>query len=462
MAPVAAAEGGSAAPRAPLPSNSADATPQYSQRTPAPSAEMPKRAPRKLSKSSPSSNNRPHPFPTSIPNLQNSIAMPKIPIATPSSLPSSPRTVAPPNGRLQGAKSIPDLRDGPKMESPHQVNLCNSGSRSPRRGSSSSASTNDKVASYDADILGGHSLELSPNWDSARYPGDLDPDAHSPASTARPALQMPNSTAPISSGSSLSPPEQVYPYSQQRITSGASVATTAPVTTAMASPPSPPPRALSLRRKVSISTMRNARRRHDSAAADKKQAVPRLHDERSSKEVTVEVDDMEFTLVKPDIFRNGSPISLARDSEDGAASSSSRETASHAQGRGEHVLPRSRTPSASQGQTLYVRGPGPVSPSPDSPSSVPQTPLLSPFSATFSPSMDSHASHSSSEISRMGSRGRLIDSTSASDNAENHRQLEVKWINAMSSVPSAEAGKSRKIRRLVIDGIPTSVRGVVW
>ncbi|KAF8329853.1 rab-GTPase-TBC domain-containing protein [Cantharellus anzutake] len=45
---------------------------------------------------------------------------------------------------------------------------------------------------------------------------------------------------------------------------------------------------------------------------------------------------------------------------------------------------------------------------------------------------------------------------------ELHRQLESKWLSAMNSTPSAEAKKSRKIRKLVLDGIPASVRGVVW
>lgn len=54
------------------------------------------------------------------------------------------------------------------------------------------------------------------------------------------------------------------------------------------------------------------------------------------------------------------------------------------------------------------------------------------------------------------------DPNIASANAELHRQLELKWINAMSAIPSAEAAKSRKIKKLVIDGIPGSVRGVVW
>lgn len=54
------------------------------------------------------------------------------------------------------------------------------------------------------------------------------------------------------------------------------------------------------------------------------------------------------------------------------------------------------------------------------------------------------------------------DPNIASANAENHRQLELKWISAMSAIPSAEAAKSRKIKKLVIDGIPGSVRGVVW
>ncbi|KAH8111169.1 RabGAP/TBC [Phellopilus nigrolimitatus] len=45
---------------------------------------------------------------------------------------------------------------------------------------------------------------------------------------------------------------------------------------------------------------------------------------------------------------------------------------------------------------------------------------------------------------------------------EAHRTRELKWISAMSSVPASQARKSKKIRRLVLEGVPASVRYLVW
>lgn len=53
---------------------------------------------------------------------------------------------------------------------------------------------------------------------------------------------------------------------------------------------------------------------------------------------------------------------------------------------------------------------------------------------------------------------------SDSDNTsiEAHRQRELKWINLMSSTPPSQARKSKKIRKLLTEGVPASVRSNVW
>jgi hypothetical protein len=45
---------------------------------------------------------------------------------------------------------------------------------------------------------------------------------------------------------------------------------------------------------------------------------------------------------------------------------------------------------------------------------------------------------------------------------EAHRALELKWITAMAATPSAFARKNKKIRRLLMEGVPASVRYQVW
>jgi hypothetical protein len=43
-----------------------------------------------------------------------------------------------------------------------------------------------------------------------------------------------------------------------------------------------------------------------------------------------------------------------------------------------------------------------------------------------------------------------------------HRQRELKWVSVMSSVPSSQARKSKKVRKLLLEGVPSSVRFLVW
>ncbi|KAI0935551.1 hypothetical protein AcV5_003953 [Taiwanofungus camphoratus] len=47
-------------------------------------------------------------------------------------------------------------------------------------------------------------------------------------------------------------------------------------------------------------------------------------------------------------------------------------------------------------------------------------------------------------------------------NIEAHRQRELRWISAMSSTPPSQARKSKKVRKLILEGVPASVRYLVW
>jgi hypothetical protein len=45
---------------------------------------------------------------------------------------------------------------------------------------------------------------------------------------------------------------------------------------------------------------------------------------------------------------------------------------------------------------------------------------------------------------------------------EAHRNRETKWMSLMSSNPASQARKSKKVRKLIMDGVPSSVRYLVW
>ncbi|KAJ6582856.1 rab-GTPase-TBC domain-containing protein [Mycena sp. CBHHK59/15] len=55
-------------------------------------------------------------------------------------------------------------------------------------------------------------------------------------------------------------------------------------------------------------------------------------------------------------------------------------------------------------------------------------------------------------------------STSASETSiDAHRQRELKWVSLMGAVPPAQAKKSKKVKKLLMDGsVPSSVRFLVW
>ncbi|OSC97150.1 RabGAP/TBC [Trametes coccinea BRFM310] len=55
-----------------------------------------------------------------------------------------------------------------------------------------------------------------------------------------------------------------------------------------------------------------------------------------------------------------------------------------------------------------------------------------------------------------------LRSPKENNEVEAHRQREQRWITAMSSTPAAQSRKSKKIRKLVLEGVPASVRYQVW
>lgn len=48
------------------------------------------------------------------------------------------------------------------------------------------------------------------------------------------------------------------------------------------------------------------------------------------------------------------------------------------------------------------------------------------------------------------------------EDVEAHRQRELRWISIISAVPSSQARKNKKVRKLLWEGVPASVRYIVW
>ncbi|RPD53232.1 RabGAP/TBC [Lentinus tigrinus ALCF2SS1-7] len=115
---------------------------------------------------------------------------------------------------------------------------------------------------------------------------------------------------------------------------------------------------------------------------------------------------------------------------------------------------------------------------------------LSPFGGSFeslpSPGLGSHLRADSPALSTLSGGSSLRHqgfgdaSTSASaststpsprdtrspketkESVEAHRQRELRWVSAISSIPASQARKSKKVRKMVLDGVPASVRYQVW
>ena len=159
----------------------------------------------------------------------------------------------------------------------------------------------------------------------------------------------------------------------------------------------------SLRSKISLSALRSRSLRDDR----------QQQDDGLREGETVQVMDTDFELVRPALAR-------PRASEDSSANGKS----SGSEGRPSFLRIDSPATSLASGTPSDKRSP--VSPS---------TPTLQPpGGATAIPAAA----------------------------VEAHRALELKWIAAMAATPSAVARKNKKIRRLLREGVPSSVRYQVW
>lgn len=160
----------------------------------------------------------------------------------------------------------------------------------------------------------------------------------------------------------------------------------------------------SLRSKISLSALRVKSLRDD-----------KQQDDGLREGDTVQVKDMDFELVRPNVTR-------PRASEDSFANGKSSGN--------EGQLPFLRVDSPATSMTSGASGPrSPVSPS---------VPALPPG------------------VSTGPATGGGVGTVEA------HRARELKWISAMTSTPPTQARKSKKIRKLLQEGVPASVRYQVW
>ena len=58
-----------------------------------------------------------------------------------------------------------------------------------------------------------------------------------------------------------------------------------------------------------------------------------------------------------------------------------------------------------------------------------------------------------------------VDSLRPSDSEQSmdaHRQREQKWMAVMGSTPPSQSRKSKKVKKLLLEGVPSSVQYLVW
>ena len=77
-----------------------------------------------------------------------------------------------------------------------------------------------------------------------------------------------------------------------------------------------------------------------------------------------------------------------------------------------------------------------------------------------SPLSEFPASNSWSPLSPYNPTSRATTDSDPSMDA--HRNRETKWMSLMSSSPASQARKSKKVKKLIMDGVPSSVRYLVW
>ncbi|KAG6826478.1 hypothetical protein H0H92_015651 [Tricholoma furcatifolium] len=228
--------------------------------------------------------------------------------------------------------------------------------------------------------------------------------------------------APVSRPALNSTPSSPQPDVKNRPSVDADSASIHSSRSNVASPPPPAniTRQNSLRTKLSLPNL-NLRRNHNK------------HEENSvltpisptTEADMLQVQDMDFELVRPNFSHfQGVP----RSSEDSG------------------VMGRDMSVDARQDGSFLRTG---------SPSLSPNPPR--------SPTVVSDGGSSVWQPIKASARGAGTDSeTSSASNMDAHRQRETKWMAVLGSVQPSQSRKSKKVKKLVFDGVPSSVRYLVW
>ncbi|KAF8637265.1 hypothetical protein AX17_002945 [Amanita inopinata Kibby_2008] len=167
----------------------------------------------------------------------------------------------------------------------------------------------------------------------------------------------------------------------------------------------------SLRSKLSLPNLRKNRSRQDETSSLCSASHMTDFD-------TVQVEDMDFELVRPNIPQ----LYAGRKSEDSGVSGREGFLDAH----GSLLSPSSPAPSTFSGRS----------------------PTISSDTASWqSPRVPDPPPKPSAETEQM------IDA---------HRQRELKWVSLMSTVLPSQSRKNKKVKKLLLDGVPASVRYLVW
>jgi TBC1 domain family member 10 len=182
-------------------------------------------------------------------------------------------------------------------------------------------------------------------------------------------------------------------------------------------------RSASLRSKLSISALRAKGSTGRPSREGNDVPVPPLQRSSPEEEERVQVKDMEFELIRPTVQTSGLRVSEDAFSPQVGSPGENESILSGKDGLNPNW--RSDSPGFSPGSS-HVRSPNVQSPSVDS-------------------------------LSHMRNASAIQAAS-----VEAHRMREQKWMSLISTVSSSQARKNKKVKRLLLEGVPSSVRGRVW
>ncbi|RDB27248.1 hypothetical protein Hypma_004535 [Hypsizygus marmoreus] len=181
---------------------------------------------------------------------------------------------------------------------------------------------------------------------------------------------------------------------------------------------SPPPTTIgrhnSLRTKLSLPNLRRNLTRQDDATNVSESPVVDGD--------MMQVQDMDFELVRPNIAQ----FQAARPSEDS------------------DVLGRDGSFDLRH-DSNFLRAESPAI-------SMPRSPTVVSESSTSTSNVWQPMKSSNAQSKALGSESSM----------DAHRQRELKWMSVLSSVPPSQSRKNKKVKKLLFDGVPSSVRYLVW